>query len=240
MSLLDKKRNLSNFFFLIFLFFFSNSSSFAQVADTIQTTKIKKFETKFQEKYTDSDFIYETKIKTEESSFWEGIIDFLRRLLDFSGTKTDFSFIEIIFKIIGIAIVCFVVYLIVKVLIKYNGGFIFGKKNKAIIISNYSEEDIHTINFSETIAAAKANKDYRLAIRYYYLWLLKTYTDKEIIEWDIEKTNRDYANEIQRFETKSQFQYLSYLYDYIWYGEFSINEYDFAKAETKFLTAINE
>ncbi len=245
MLLDSKKSKLHTLFLLVCLPIFTANRSFAQTSDSIKNSlNSRKFQADFQEKYRGAEFIYETKVKPEELSswdkFWRGILDFLRRLLDFSGSDTDFSIVASIFKVLFILLICFVVYRIVKVIINYNGGFIFGKKNKAIGISNYSEEDIHNINFSEIIAEAKVNQDYRVAVRYYYLWLLKTYTDKEIIEWDIEKTNRDYANEIQRFETKSQFQYLSYLYDYIWYGEFSINDYDFAKAETKFLTAINE
>ncbi len=38
--------------------------------------------------------------------------------------------------------------------------------------------------------------------------------------------------------TKKDFQFLSYIYDYCWYGEFNITEIDFEKAEKSFLKAI--
>ena len=58
------------------------------------------------------------------------------------------------------------------------------------------------------------------------------------IEWDIEKTNTDYLYEIKNPIHKEEFTYLSYLYNYIWYGEFEIDERMFQKAENRFKNAI--
>ena len=106
-------------------------------------------------------------------------------------------------------------------------------------LSEMVEENIHTIDFKEIIQQSKSNKEYRLTIRYYYLWLLKSLSDKEIIEWDIEKTNSDYLYEIKNSAIKSQFEYVSYLYNYIWYGEFELDEVTFIKAKKAFDNLIN-
>ena len=58
------------------------------------------------------------------------------------------------------------------------------------------------------------------------------------IEWDIEKTNSDYLYELQNPVYKEDFTYLSYLYNYIWYGEFEIDETTFNKAENRFKKSI--
>ena len=78
----------------------------------------------------------------------------------------------------------------------------------------------------------------RLTIRYYYLWLLKIMAQKQIIEWDIEKTNSDYLYELKDQAQKEDFTYLSYLYNYIWYGEFEMDETTFAKAKNDFEKSI--
>ena len=70
--------------------------------------------------------------------------------------------------------------------------------------------------------------------------LLKSLSDKNIIEWDIEKTNLDYQREIQNTEIKKNFRFLSYVYEYSWYGEFELTEDDFRKAENAFLTTIGK
>jgi hypothetical protein len=85
------------------------------------------------------------------------------------------------------------------------------------------------------IQEALADNDTRLCIRYHYLWLLKYYSDKNIIVWNHQKTNRDYYYEIQSKEHKQQFEKLSYLYNHIWYGDFEISDAVFQQARTAFL-----
>ena len=143
-------------------------------------------------------------------------------------------------KVIAILIILFVVYLIVKIIINKEGGWIFGKSAKKITVSEITEEDIHSLDFNTIITKAKNEKNYRLATRYYYLWLLKSFSDRNIIEWDIEKTNGDYINEISNVELKSEFQFLSYVYEYSWYGEFDLTQTDFEKTETAFLKLITK
>ena len=89
------------------------------------------------------------------------------------------------------------------------------------------------------IKQANANGEYRLTVRYYYLWMLKQFSDKEIIRWDIEKTNSDYQYEIKDATLKEEFNYLSYLYDYCWYGEFDINKEQIQQIEKAFAKTIN-
>jgi hypothetical protein len=59
-------------------------------------------------------------------------------------------------------------------------------------------------------------------------------SEKQIIEWDAEKTNSDYVYEIKNEQFKNNFNYLSYLYNYIWYGEFDIDDVTFEKAKASF------
>ena len=69
---------------------------------------------------------------------------------------------------------------------------------------------------------------------YYYLLLLKNLSQAGIIEYDVEKTNSDYHYEINSEALKKEFSYTSYLYNYIWYGEFDIDISQFQKAKTAF------
>ena len=69
----------------------------------------------------------------------------------------------------------------------------------------------------------------------YYLWLLKDLKESELIVWLPEKTNADYLSELKQEALRKQFSYLSYLYNYIWYGEFSITDEDYLSAKKAFL-----
>ena len=116
-----------------------------------------------------------------------------------------------------------------------DGNWVFGRKSdKVIINASEIENNIHKTDFTALIEEALLKNDYRLAIRYYYLLSLKQLAKKELIEWDSEKTNYDYYQEIQGEKIKEQFQYISYIYDYCWYGEFNIEKPEFNASEKAF------
>ena len=216
--------------------FFGNAIGFSQVQSDSLFHNSRKFGN-LKEKYTDNDFNYIEKTKIDTSAwdrFWSAVGQFLRDLFDFGNGAKALSGIEIAMKIIAFLVIIFVIYLIVKVIINKEGGWIFGKSAKKIKVSEITEEDIHSMDFSSAITKAKNEKNLRLANRYYYLWLLKSFSDKEIIEWDIEKTNADYLNEISNLELKNEFQFLSYVYEHSWYGEFELSKTDFERTETTF------
>lgn len=231
------------FLFLYFLFFIGNGFVFSQVQMDSATYQSRKFDD-LKAKYTDSDFNYiekPTKVDTSAwDRFWNAVGRFFSNLFDFGNGTKALSGIEILMKIIAFLIILFVIYLIVKIIINKEGGWIFGKSAKKITVSEMTEEDIHSLDFITLISKAKNEKNYRLATRYYYLWLLKSFSDRNLIEWDIEKTNADYINEISNLELKTEFHFLSYVYEYCWYGEFDLTQTDFEKTEIAFQKLITK
>ena len=231
--------------FLITTFCFGQNDSLhpkEEVMFDTENIKLKEFSPKFNEKYTSNEFQYETKVDDSKLSawnrFWKSVGDFFRELFDFSNADGSFSGLEIVMKIIAFLIIGFVIFMIVRIIINKEGGWIFSKSSKTIKVTDLVEENIHTIDFKKLITSSKSDKEFRTSIRYYYLWLLKSMSDKNIIEWDIEKTNSDYLYEIKNPEIKSEFKFLSYIYEYSWYGEFAVSETDFEKVEKSFLKAI--
>ena len=77
-------------------------------------------------------------------------------------------------------------------------------------------------------------KNYRLAVRYYYLNILKQLEGKQLIVYEQQKTNEDYINEISKENIKKSFEKLTRLYDFVWYGNFDINELEFGRVEADF------
>ncbi|MFD2908012.1 DUF4129 domain-containing protein [Flavobacterium ardleyense] len=218
------------------LLFFGNAIGFSQVqSDSLGYTSRKFGDLK--NKYTGSDFNYIERTKVDTSAwdrFWSAIGRFLSNLFDFGNGVQALSGLEIVMKVIALLVIIFVVYLIVKIIINKEGGWVFGKSPKKIKITEITEEDIHSMDFRSAITTAKNEKNLRLATRYYYLWLLKSFSDKDIIEWDIEKTNADYLSEISNLQLKKEFQFLSYVYEYSWYGEFELTSIDFERTEITF------
>lgn len=249
-----------NKFLLYIILFFSSFTTFSQVVELedppavaqknldvqkwSDTTAIQPlpFQSNFKENYSGTDFQYETV--APDTSAWNNFKAWLQywlgRIFSFGLDGANPTALEIVLKVIAILIVLFVVYMIVKTILNKEGNWIFGKSSqKKIATSDAIDEDIHSINFEKAIRDSKNSNDYRLAIRYYYLWLLKRLSDKSLIEWDIEKTNSDYLYEISNPKLRQDFAYLSYIYDYSWYGEFELNETAFIQSEKTFLNTFN-
>lgn len=201
----------------------------------------KTFSKNFKKKYTDSDFIYE--YKAPEKSLWQRFIEWIasifRGLFKDQNAETSLNYAAIFLKTIAVLVIVFVIYLIAKAIINKEGQWIFGKNSsKRNIYYSDIEKNIHLLDFEKLIKESLQSGEKRVVIRYYYLWLLKVMAQNHYIEWDIEKTNSDYLYELQKPTHKEEFTYLSYLYNYIWYGEFEIDETSFIKAQSRFKNAI--
>lgn len=88
------------------------------------------------------------------------------------------------------------------------------------------EEEIK-VDLETTIAAAVRDKEYRLAIRFMYLKALRLLEDKGWICLNRESTNRDYLNALAAYPLARPFRIITRSYDYVWYGEFALNEQQF-------------
>jgi preprotein translocase subunit SecG len=201
----------------------------------------KTFPVNLKKKYTDKEFVYE--FKTPEKNAWDRFKEWLSNIInsifDLGSQTAASNATGILLRIIGVLIIVFVVYMIVKSILNKEGSWIFGKNSdKKIIDYTEIEKNLRLVDFEKLIQNTLKSGDNRLSIRYYYLWLLKKLSANEIIFWDVEKTNSDYLYEIKNPAQKQDFEYLSYIYNNIWYGEFELDENTFEKAKQAFEKSI--
>ncbi len=218
-------------------------NDYAQDTVTVQIDsadiETRAFSSDLKAKYSNADFVYE--VKTAELNFWDrflaALAQWLRSFFDIATEETSLNIAANIVRVICVVIILFVIYLIVKMILNKEGKWIFGPSGKIIRYEDV-ESNIHEADFEKLIADSKRLGEKRLTIRYYYLWMLKKMSERGIIIWDAEKTNSDYLYEIKSEEQKSRFAYLSYLYDYIWYGEFPVDDVMFEKSVDAFEQSI--
>ncbi len=91
---------------------------------------------------------------------------------------------------------------------------------------NFSDitEDLSAINFDAQISEALKRSDYRTAIRWHYLKILFMLDKKQMIVFSPYKTNIDYGYELKGKNFHPGFVKLSRIYEYVWYGQFALNE----------------
>ncbi len=151
------------------------------------------------------------------------------------GAEKAGDYLSFFFQIIPYILLGILLFLLIKFFLNVNSrALLFAKDNEAMVTLSEEEHIIKNEDINQLIQKALKEKNYRLAIRYYYLLILKQMSDKELIKWELQKTNDDYINELEKQELKAPFSHITRLYDYIWYGDFPIDETKYLKAENKF------
>lgn len=181
----------------------------------------------------DPQFNYTDYSGAGETSFlerlWRWIIE---RLFGWTkhaklGGGFNSSFLWVIKYIFYAILVAFVVFVVIK-----SFGLdlmrLFRRRSKKIA-AQHTEliEDINAINFDDELEKALAQNNFRLAVRLLYLHCLKQLSDLQLIDWQIDKTNSAYVNELADPSHKQTFSLITRQFEYVWYGNFSIDKQAF-------------
>ncbi len=196
--------------------------------------KISDFKEGIANRYQGDDFNYNINdtgginlLQRVLRSFFEFIAD----LFGFDIGFLDYQTLEyIIYALMGLGMI----YLLIKMLLKVPASQVFRNEDAPLEGFNLMEESIEEINFEQLINEALKDNNHRLATRYLYLKSLKTLANKGIIKWDYDKTNSDYLKEITKEDTKSLFEIVSKIYEYVWYGEFPLDKDTFDRNQIHF------
>ncbi len=93
-------------------------------------------------------------------------------------------------------------------------------------------EDLHALDLDALLREAEAARQYRLAVRLGYLRVLRQLSDRQLINWQPDKTNHDYLYELPPGPLPEAFRELTRQFEYVWYGEqddLSATDYDRAR-----------
>jgi hypothetical protein len=152
-----------------------------------------------------------------------------RRGVNLSGADFFSSIFGVIFWIIAIGLFCYLVYR----LFLSNSSFLSrNRKNIASDIAVVAEENANDPD--SLLRNAIRSGNYRLAVRYLYLQSLKRLSEKKFIEINSNKTNYEYVTEIRKHKFANEFASLTLQYEYVWYGEYPVDERLFEQIQNGF------
>ena len=202
-------------------------------------------ERKFDEekwKEVTKDFDYSETLgrqdEVDDDSLYESSGQNRGRGFDSNNGGQGASFWASIFKILFIIIVITVVAILIINVIE--SGNLFGPKNRKIKRpkSEYSieniEDNIHESDLERFIREALADKNYTLAIRGYYLAIIKELSLSKKIKWKRDKTNKDYLKEMRQSNLFQLFREVTRIFEKVWYGEGVLEEKDYLVFKPKF------
>ncbi len=118
----------------------------------------------------------------------------------------------------------------------------FSKSPKSAIAPPQVAEEIISSesDFTALIKLALKTGNFRLAIRYHYLQTIHKLAGKNLIQLAADKTNYQYVKEITNQHYQNDFAALTLKYEYVWYGEFDIDENIYRKMEPGFVVFNNK
>lgn len=134
-----------------------------------------------------------------------------------------------IMYIVLVAVIMFVIYRIIV-----NNNLFYNSSRK---IPGAGEDEIVEAeydNLDYKIQAAIDKQEYRKAVRYLYVKTLRQLDDRGWIRFHSQGTNHEYISQMSKYPLSGDFNFITRVYEYVWYGEFDLNEHQFGQVRTNF------
>lgn len=133
----------------------------------------------------------------------------------------------------------FIVALIVLIYFLFINAPKKGKQvGTPIILEDVNPTEIPLTELQKMLQEALAKKDYRGAVRIYFIFIVRDLAEKKWIHWEKEKTNFHYLREMAGKPEYDDFNRSVSYFEIIWYGQREIDESKFQQIKpnfTKFL-----
>jgi hypothetical protein len=140
--------------------------------------------------------------------------------------------LKIVSYVVIIAIVVLLLYHVIR-----NVSF-DTKINRTAVQANAADDSVENIEEADIdglLEQARTAGNFKLAVRFYFLSILKKLNDSGMIVWKRDKTNRDYLYEL--FSRNYYFEEIKRLtnsYEEVWYGEHVLTKESFQVLTTDF------
>ena len=204
------------------------------VADSLVSPANQDFEKMFS-KYQSSEFEYIESI-SDKLSMWETIKNWINKFFSDLFPDINASPGDWFYNMLGIAGAAFVIFLLYKFFFSGRQFILNRNENeyseKAKI--NFVERNLLEVDLNKYIKEAVASNNYALAIRYQQLLNIQLLAKKNIVYWNQSKTNMELMDEITQLDLRSDFKKCTALFDYVWFGDFTISASKFEEISQQF------
>jgi hypothetical protein len=140
--------------------------------------------------------------------------------------------VKYIFSGVAILLLAFLLYKI------FSGRL--GNKNiekDTVIVSVEDIADISQVEVADLERLLKEALDvrnFKEAVRIYYVSIIHTLAGMDLIHWKKDKTNREYLSELRQSNHYTMFRDITRLFDRIWYGDVDLKEADYQQVFPRF------
>lgn len=221
--------------FLFFIIQLFSVVAFAQ--DTTTTVSIKKTTVKHVGNAPATD------LKQFDEKRWEKLTKELDYNENLKKKKKEndlpslpsFNFNQGVLKVV---VVTLVILALVFLLWKIFGNKKFLRnskiKNGEFSFLDEAEENLEESDLERFLREALEKKQYKIAVRIYYLMSIKELMLQNFIVWKKNKTNFEYLTEMRERQEFEHFHSLTRAFEIVWYGDVEIEEKEFAVLSPSF------
>jgi hypothetical protein len=198
----------------------SDEESYSEDSDGVVHNSLKPGETTASKAYLDEKRYH----KGFDENKWREIVgenDFKQNAPDPPNRRLpSLSWANELMKAIGYAVIVAIVLTLLYLVFK---NIKVNKKVRKAGIAPFAtqhDDDIREMDIPSLLKQALAEKNFRLAVRLYYLLLLKNLNDAGMIKWEKDKTNRDYLSELFSQENLyDDVRKLTTRYEEVWFSD---------------------
>lgn len=147
------------------------------------------------------------------------------------------SFATVLLVVIGTALLVLLLRLTLGTQAKARNKKI--KATQEAISLEEIEENLTANDPTNLIDQAIQNGNYRLALRLYYLKIIRELSLTGAIEWKKDKTNGDYLRELKKNQLRSPFRSVTIAFERIWYGNRLLDREEFMRIQPEFDHLLN-
>lgn len=118
----------------------------------------------------------------------------------------------------------------------YNNFRLFRKKDIPVKTEESFDlpENLFDIDFEKELKKALAGNDHRLAVRLQFLSLLRSLSEKSLIQYRQDRTNMDYIFQLGGKPFYAEFFRVVRHYEYSWYGRFEVSRENYMLIDSDF------
>lgn len=225
-----KKLLVACFLFLAGITLHADPPAASDYYDSLPVTERNFNEEQLSSHRDDPDFDY-TRTSIERPSYFDRFIRWLlEKTLDRAAPADVTNTMEAMMWILMAAALILVIYFGIKA----EGTFFFGKRAPEHTQVQFLDFQGEESQLDEQLLLAEANGNYPLALRFLFIKTLHVLEQAGLLDWKKEKTNGDYLRELKGELHRTPFERLSHLFEFVHYGQHSMDENDYTEAKSLF------
>lgn len=224
---------MNRFFTLVFLILFIHQAGAGAITPVLSDTSdifVRQPDSALIENFrNDKDFDYSASPPGQTKNIFRNFFSKIFRHLQ-KGMNL-FVVVPVFFRVLIISVILLFIYILVS---RTRLKKIFYSDKK--ISTRFTEKENFTdvTDIDQLITTSITEKKFREAIRFLYHKVIHELDSKKLIVLSKNKTNLDYLKDLNNTMYYMDFKHVSLIYEYAWYGNFSLSEDDFKSLSKKY------